>query len=177
MTRRLLFDPTDRETFVRQWQRFDYQLLQSGFVHRVPDVEALRRAGRLLGGAGYLVHELDAVSWSTDDDLHAAFATALGFPGYYGRNFDALNDVLGDIARFEYGSDPASTGTVVLIDNYDQVHAYSSRTASVVADIFARGAAYGAVLGHPMLLLLHCTADLGELGGRRARSNPVALQA
>ena len=81
--------------------------------------------------------------------------------------------MLGDIAQFEYGSDPTATGTVVMIDNFDQVHRYSSRTASVVADIFARQAAYAAVLGHPMLLLLNSTTDLGELGGRRAASNAV----
>lgn len=177
MARRLLFDPTERETFVKQWQRFDYQLLQNGFVHRVPDSEALRRAGRLLGGAGYVVHELDAASWTSDGDLHTALAAALDFPDYYGRNFDALNDVLGDIAQFEYGSDPAATGTVVMIDNYDQVHSYSSRTASVVADIFARRAAHAAVLGHPMILLLTSTTDLGGLGGHRAASNAVSLQA
>ena len=41
--------------------------------------------------------QLSARKWRTEQDVHDALARALQFPGYYGRNLDALFDCLRDL--------------------------------------------------------------------------------
>lgn len=41
--------------------------------------------------------QLSARAWRTEQDVHQALAQALSFPGYYGRNLDALYDCLTDL--------------------------------------------------------------------------------
>ncbi|WP_300018267.1 barstar family protein [Pseudonocardia sp.] len=165
MARRLLFDPATGPEFVVRWQRYDYRLLQNGPMHRVDDSAALRRASTLLRDLGYLVHQLEARDWSTEADLHDAVAAALDFPRTYGRNLDALNDCLADVAHFERGSDPASTGTAIMIDGYDRVRAIGHpRLADMILDIIARQAQYAALVGHPMLCLVSTASALDPVG-------------
>lgn len=164
MTRELLFDPTDPDTWPRRRRRYDWRLLLSGPVHRVDDSQGLRTATGELRALGYLVHDLDAARWRTPADLHGALAAAMSFPHHYGGNLDALNDVLRDVAEFNHGADPASTGTVLAIDGYDRVLEIDSDLAHAVLDVFATAARYGALLGHPMLCLVTTAADLGEVG-------------
>lgn len=42
--------------------------------------------------------QLSAAGWDTPAAAHAALSDALGFPGYYGRNLDALADCLGEVS-------------------------------------------------------------------------------
>jgi hypothetical protein len=175
MARRLVFDPTAGQAFVDQWQRYDYRLFQNGFVHRVDDTQGLSKAAALLADLGYLVHQTDASSWRTEHDLHDALAETMSFPDYYGRNLDALNDVLRDVAAFEYGSTPTATGTALLINSYDRVSEISPRLAYLVVDIFARQAQHAALLGHPMLCIVTTTAELGTVGAVGvSRHTPLA---
>ena len=41
--------------------------------------------------------QLSARAWRTEQDVHDALARALQFPGYYGRNLDALFDCLREL--------------------------------------------------------------------------------
>ena len=41
--------------------------------------------------------QLSARKWRTEQDVHDALARALQFPGYYGRNLDALFDCLREL--------------------------------------------------------------------------------
>lgn len=41
--------------------------------------------------------QLSARKWRTEQDVHDALARALSFPGYYGRNLDALFDCLREL--------------------------------------------------------------------------------
>jgi len=43
---------------------------------------------------------LDGARISCVEDMHSVFADSLGFPEYYGRNLDALHDLLGDLNEF-----------------------------------------------------------------------------
>ncbi|HEX4251278.1 MAG TPA: barstar family protein [Pseudonocardia sp.] len=166
MTRRPLFDPTDLETFRDRTGRYDWHLLRSSPVHRVDTSDELRVAADRLAGLGYLVHRLSAANWRTRDDVHAALAEELSFPGYYGHNLDALDECLGDVAEFEYGSDPATAGTVLVIDGGDLLVALDPAFAHALLDSFAGAARLGALLGHPMLCMVATTAELAPVGAR-----------
>lgn len=166
MARALVFDPTAGQAFVEQWQRYDYGLLQNGYVHRFDPADDLSRATGELTRLGYLVHQVDASGWRNAGDLHDGLAGALSFPDYYGRNLDALNDVLGDVAMYEYGSDPDATGTVLAVRGFEQVVGFDARLAHDVLDIFAQAAQHAALLGHPMLCLVTAPADLAPVGAR-----------
>jgi hypothetical protein len=45
----------------------------------------------------YRIHEIDCTDWVSDEAMHGSLKEALSFPEYYGKNFDALNDVIPDI--------------------------------------------------------------------------------
>lgn len=51
-----------------------------------------------LVAAGFFVGTLDAAEIDDDGRLLAAVAEALEFPDYFGSNWDALNDCLGDMS-------------------------------------------------------------------------------
>ena len=165
MARRVVFDPTERELFDGQRQGFDWTLLQAGFVFRYAARFQFDSACTRLTDLGYLVHELDAQEWASVEDMHAAFATSMSFPDYYGKNLDAFNDALSDVATFSYGSDPAAAGTVLAIPDFDALLRIDHRTGRKILEIFARQARLAALYGHPMLCLVQTIAsDLGTVG-------------
>lgn len=164
--RAAVFDPTDKALIETQRQRVDWQLLQNGVVHRYDTRFALDTAAGHLAGLGYIIHLVDAATWTNLDDMHTALAAALSFPAYYGRNLDALDDVLRDVAEYHYGSDPDTTGTVLAVAGFDRLLHLDRTTAIAVLDIIAQRAATAALFGHPMLCLIDSTADgLGSVGG------------
>jgi hypothetical protein len=117
---------------------------------------------------------LDAGRWRSREDVYEAVAGALSFPAHFGRNLDALLDALRDVAEYEYGGDPASTGTALAIRNYDQVIEFDRRLAHGLLDVFALAARYGALLGHPMLCLVAtASTDLGAVGATPVMPAPA----
>lgn len=106
MVRTAVFDPVDANVFNAQRQRFDWSLLQSGNVFRYDTRFQLDSACKHLGdGLGYLVHRLDAVGWTSVNDMYDAFAHALSYRPSYGRGPDAYEDALSDVAAYTFGSD------------------------------------------------------------------------
>ncbi|SNT40197.1 Barstar (barnase inhibitor) [Rhodococcoides kyotonense] len=165
-SRSVVFDPTDDELFNLQRQGFDWRLLQNGFVHTCRDRFTLDTAAGHLVDLHYLTHSFDASVWHDIVDMHTAFAETMSFPAYYGRNLDALNDVLSDVGRYSYGSDPHSAGTVVTIAGFDSLLELDRRTALLVLDIFARQARLAALYGHAMLCLIETTNhEFDRVGG------------
>jgi len=66
-----------------------------------------RGVHRVLGGAGTVAAEMADRGWdvalvppsTTDDELWDGLVAALGLPGWFGRNLDALDEALGDLVR------------------------------------------------------------------------------
>jgi hypothetical protein len=83
--------------------RLDLEIARDGFVRRLRDDAALRNAETWLRCESYRVIELDAGAWKEDKQMHIAFATALQFPSHVGKNLDALNDCMSDVAEADYG--------------------------------------------------------------------------
>ncbi|MFC3551949.1 barstar family protein [Lysobacter cavernae] len=59
------------------------------------DTEAMAQAGAALG---YAVLRIDLAGCTDKTELMRRFATAGQFPGWFGGNWDALADVLGDLS-------------------------------------------------------------------------------
>ena len=86
--------------------------------------------------------------------MHERLAAALTFPDYYGHNMDALNDCLGDVARYDYGSDREAAGLVLVLHGYDAFAQKKGRDAEALTDVFATVARQGLLFGHRMLCVL-----------------------
>lgn len=173
MARALVFDPTTGQSFVDLLRRYDGQLLRDAHVYRYDDAEALGTAARELARIGYLVHDVGAAPWTSPAQLHDALSTALSLPSHYGRNLDALLDVLRDVAEYQCGSDPDTTGTVLAIAGFDRLVELDERLAHGLLDAFAQAARYGALLNHPMLCLVAGTGDLAAVGATAvSRAHP-----
>jgi hypothetical protein len=166
MAREAVFDPTDRDVFNEQRQRFDWSLLQNGTVFRYDSRFQLDSACDRLSGLGYLVHRIDAHAWTSVEDMFDAFSEAMGYQRHYGGSLDAFHDVFADVGTFAFGSDPNATGTVLAIAGYDTLVALDRPTARAILDVFARQARLSSLYGHPMLCLVESTVtDFGPVGG------------
>ena len=116
----------------------------------------LREAEEALQTLGYALVELDAVAWRDAADLHDALATALHFPDYYGRNFNALDDCLGDVAHGDYGwSPPLSVGLMVVVHGFGDFARRQPKLAGDLAESFVSTTRGGLLFGHQILWLLH----------------------
>jgi hypothetical protein len=61
------------------------------------------------------VVQFDTSSWASDADMYDDVASGLDFPDYFGRNLDALNDRMRDVASGDYGWRPDATGLVIVL--------------------------------------------------------------
>src|SRR6266705_621943 len=52
-------------------------------------------------------------------EMHSNLAKSLQFPDYYGRNLDALNDCLRDVAFYAYGARGDAAGTALVLSHFN----------------------------------------------------------
>ncbi|MGB2721931.1 MAG: hypothetical protein WBC54_19480 [Rhodococcus sp. (in: high G+C Gram-positive bacteria)] len=165
-SRAVTFDPTDHELFVVQALRFRLATAterlrpsvwrpfrtrhrertpgRSRLCGALPRCRPLARYCRYAYGPRYRV----VLSWLLRTNL------------------DALNDCLGDVGRYSYGSESSSAGTVLAIAGFDSLLDIDRPTALGVLDVFARQARLSALYGHAMLCLVETAGDeLGKVGG------------
>jgi Barstar (barnase inhibitor) len=126
-----------------------FRLMSNSFVRLFWRTELFEQSLAWLRGHGYHVVQVDASTWTREEDLHRDIAAALDFPDYYGRNLDALNDCLGD-----YGTDADATGFVLAFTGYDTFAAHCPREAHIVLDIVADHGRRAMLVGHRMFGLV-----------------------
>jgi RNAse (barnase) inhibitor barstar len=143
------WDPADLVSHPR-----DFQLVRDSFVTMFWSRAVLQEATGWLNDHGYHVMTLDASAWTLPSDMHREVAAALDFPDYYGRNLDALNDCMGDVAAGDYGAPADATGLVLVLMNFDTFAASHGPIAQALLDIFAAQARKAALFGHRMLCLV-----------------------
>ncbi|WP_433327905.1 barstar family protein [Spirillospora sp. CA-294931] len=131
-----------------------YSLMMNSFITLFWRPALLEETTEALRAQSYDIVHLDALTWTTEQDLHQAFASALDFPAYYGHNLDALHDCLGDVAAYAYGTTPQATGLVLVITAYDTFTATNPAPAQTTLDIFAAQARAAALTGHRMMCLI-----------------------
>jgi hypothetical protein len=93
--------------------------LSNSAVYLYHSAQILGEAVGVLRGEGMHIVELDALTWESESDMHDALSLALGFPDYYGRNLDALNDCLGDVVDRDHENRPNTAGIAMSIRRYD----------------------------------------------------------
>ncbi|WP_280878607.1 barstar family protein [Streptomyces pseudovenezuelae] len=65
-----------------------------------------------LEARGGRVHHFDARDLTTEQGIHGSFAEVLQFPAYFGRNWDALVDCLGDLCGAVTGGGVGIAGVI-----------------------------------------------------------------
>lgn len=96
----------------------------------------------------YKIDRLDCSGWHDTETAHTALAEALGFPDYYGRNLDALNDCMRDLEV------PDDSGRVIVLERFDVPAGAISDFAYVVLDIIASIARDKLLFGRRLLALV-----------------------
>lgn len=139
--------------------RRDVLLLLNSHVHQTESVLLVDEVADLLAGLGYQLIEFDASSWTAEQSMHDSLATALQFPDYNGKNLDALNDAMRGVALFEHGSDPASTGTALVLRNFESFASRFERSAQILLDIIASQARVALLVDHPILCVVQASED------------------
>ncbi|WP_330292396.1 barstar family protein [Streptomyces sp. NBC_00576] len=86
--------------------------------------------------AGWEAADLDLTGVSDKAALMTACATAMRFPDYFGSNWDALADCLGDLQGW-----PASRGRLLLVRNWQAYAAARPEEWNTLQEIFADAAA------------------------------------
>lgn len=128
--------------------RIDYRLMQNSPVALYFSPVILRDHIRELAGLGYWCPEMDTRGWESEDRMHDDFARTLDFPGYYGRNLDALNDCLGDL------SSDGRTGISLVLTGYDAFSSRFPRQAWHILDIIAHQSRYAMLVGNRLFALV-----------------------
>jgi len=100
---------------------------------RVPEtiLEATRDSG------------LDVIALDARENLFDSMARALGFPDWFGRNWDALEDVLGDLSWRE------ADGHVLIFRSYP-----TGEELGILLDVLRTSAEYWAGRGKPFFAVL-----------------------
>jgi RNAse (barnase) inhibitor barstar len=132
----------------------DYRLVHNTFVTMFWNPAVLRETTAWLADHRYHVVTMDASGWSDPHDMHREFAVALNFPDYYGRNLDALNDCMRDVAAGDYGVRPDATGLALVLLSFEKFTAAQRGTAQALLDIFAAQARNAALIGRRMMCLV-----------------------
>jgi hypothetical protein len=136
-------------------QRLDFQMLRDGGISLYRSAKYLREDMAWLEAQGYDITSFDCASWTTLDGMHGALQENLGFPSYYGRNLNALNDCLRDLEISDTG------GRAVVLTRVDTFIAHADThwsAAEGLLDIFA-GASRQAMLFGRRLVVLVQTED------------------
>ena len=90
---------------------------------------------RQAGTLGYLRARITLPPSGDRDALLDALADALAFPDWFGRNWDALADCLGDLSWLE------APGYLLVFERAWEFHAHSPATWNMAAEILAQASA------------------------------------
>ena len=112
-------------------------------VYRVPQADEILDA---LRGSAFDVVRVDLAAASDKEQLLEQLASALEFPQWFGRNWDALEDCLGDLAW------RAGDGHVLLVEGFERLRARRPDDFGVLLDILASSAQYWHERGRPFFV-------------------------
>jgi len=157
----------------------DWALLQNGYVHLFWRSQVLDETVNWLRSHNYQIIGADAAGWAEPIDMLSNLGKTLQFPDYYGRNLDALNDCLRDVAFYEFAARTDSAGTVLVMAHFDTFARRHRQAAQALLDIYAGVARIGMLAGHRMLCLVQSddpAVEFDPVGASRVMWNPREWQ-
>jgi hypothetical protein len=136
--------------------RLDWQILRDGSIALYWRRELLDEDILWFRQQNYQIFSFNCDRWASSEQMHADFQRTLNFPGYYGRNLDALNDCLGDLAV------PDTDGTALALSRFDAYAKGPGATplasgrpeAEIVLDLLARASRFFLLTGRRLLTLV-----------------------
>ncbi len=146
----------------------DKQTLAYGPIAKYYDATLLKSDLDWYRSSGYELYELDASKWYTIDDFHSSCHEIFEFPGYYGRNWGAFDDVISDIETGENGK------VLVCVANFDSWYKRDPSSAQIFLEIMADQTYSYLVGGSRFVTLIHSNDpkfNVGKVGAKRVDWN------
>jgi hypothetical protein len=131
-----------------EFQRLDWALLQNGAVTLYFRPQGLIDDVQWLKEHEYRITSFDCSTWTSVSEMHDALSFGLEFPDYYGRNFAALNDCIGDLEISDEG------GRVIIFNRYDSFAARFPQVAWDVLDIMETNSRRFLLFGRRLIVLV-----------------------
>jgi Barstar (barnase inhibitor) len=132
----------------------DYRLVKNTFVTMFWRRSILDETVEWLVQHDYDVVTVDAGSWTSSLDMLDDLAQRLDFPEYFGRNLDALNDCIRDVASGDYGRRADGTGLVFVLTAFDAFAKLDPKAAQALLDILAGRARSAILTGNRLICLV-----------------------
>jgi Barstar (barnase inhibitor) len=149
----------------------DFRLVMNSWVTMFWQSSFLDNTVEWLQAHNYEVATFDAESWTSRGAMLDAISRGLSFPSYFGRNLDALNDCMRDVASGDYGWDPDAKGVVFVLRGFHQFAAVDKYAAQVVLEVFADAARSALLIGNRLICLVQ--SDDPELSFDPVGATPV----
>ncbi len=132
-----------------QQSHMDWEILRNSSVSLYLNRQYLEEDVQWFRENHYRVYAFDCTTWFSRDSMHSDFQSTLSFPGYYGRNLDALWDCLSAM------SIPDEGGALLVLDGFNgyakncgAVPTHSGKPeAEVILDILASASRYFSLTG------------------------------
>ncbi|MGW7293642.1 barstar family protein [Streptomyces xiamenensis] len=96
-------------------------------------------------------HRLDLTGVRDRDALLRRCAEDLGFPDYFGHNWDALDDCLRDLV---WWGEPPAVGWVIAVRGWDELRRELPESARILGEILADAATHWRNRGVPLTVTL-----------------------
>ena len=131
---------------------FDYETLRESGISLYRRDDYLEEDVEWLRQVGYHLYRIDCKEWQSEREMHDSLSRELSFPSYYGKNLDALNDVITEVYV------PAAGGVALVLLNYDQFAKGVGITHSVaeaVLKILSRASHQSLLTGKRFITLVH----------------------
>jgi hypothetical protein len=103
---------------------------------------------------GWAEASLDCGGWHQPEVMHDDLARHLGLPSYYGRNLDALSDLMAEVATGGAGFAAAAPGGLITLDRFDTFHAAATTTAQALLDILYQSSIEALMEGRALVSLV-----------------------
>lgn len=126
-----------------EWQRLDFRILQNGWSNLYWKQGILDNDIEWFRSENFEIVQFDCTKWKEADNIHKDLKVMLGFPDYYGANFDALNDCLSDLE--------ISSGLVVVFRSF---HLLDKKISHSLLDVFANNSRQHLLFGRKLLTLV-----------------------